>query len=171
MPLEGGAGRGHLEGPLRGGDQTGEVVEDEGRRQAGGEQEQQQAELQTVQELFDDEQFANMLMVGAAYQTGALPISAESIERAIELNGVAVEKNLQAFRRSRQSVSDPAGVKAAIEALGPTFIKFGQVLASRPDLMAEYVRMGARYVSTGTDLAFLLGAATARAKQIKDIKL
>jgi 2-keto-3-deoxy-L-rhamnonate aldolase RhmA len=44
-------------------------------------------------------------------------------------------------------------------------------LASRPDLMAEYVRMGARYVSTGTDLAFLLGAATTRAKQIKDIKL
>ena len=43
-------------------------------------------------------------------------------------------------------------------------------LASRPDLMAEYVRMGARYVSTGTDLSFLLGAATARAKQIKDIK-
>ena len=44
-------------------------------------------------------------------------------------------------------------------------------LASRPDLMAEYVRMGARYVSTGTDLAFLLGAASARAKQIRDIKL
>jgi 2-keto-3-deoxy-L-rhamnonate aldolase RhmA len=43
-------------------------------------------------------------------------------------------------------------------------------LASRPDLMAEYVRMGARYVSTGTDLSFLLGASTARAKQIKDIK-
>jgi 2-keto-3-deoxy-L-rhamnonate aldolase RhmA len=44
-------------------------------------------------------------------------------------------------------------------------------LASRPDLMAECVRMGARYVSTGTDLSFLLGAATARAQQIKDIKL
>jgi 2-keto-3-deoxy-L-rhamnonate aldolase RhmA len=43
-------------------------------------------------------------------------------------------------------------------------------LASRPDLMAEYIRMGARYVSTGTDLAFLLGAATARAKQIKEIQ-
>ncbi|MBM3526589.1 MAG: aldolase [Alphaproteobacteria bacterium] len=39
-------------------------------------------------------------------------------------------------------------------------------LASRPDLMAEYVRMGARYVSSGTDLSFLLGAATARAKEI-----
>jgi 2-keto-3-deoxy-L-rhamnonate aldolase RhmA len=44
-------------------------------------------------------------------------------------------------------------------------------LASRPDLMSEYVRMGARYVSTGTDLSFLLGAATARAKQIRDIKI
>jgi 4-hydroxy-2-oxoheptanedioate aldolase len=44
-------------------------------------------------------------------------------------------------------------------------------LASRPDLMAEYVRMGARYVSTGTDLSFLLSAATARAKQIKDINI
>jgi 4-hydroxy-2-oxoheptanedioate aldolase len=43
-------------------------------------------------------------------------------------------------------------------------------LASRPDLMAEYVRMGARYVSSGTDLSFLLGAATARAKQIAEIK-
>jgi hypothetical protein len=31
--------------------------------------------------------------------------------------------------------------------------------------------MGARYVSTGTDLAFLLGAATARARQIKDIEI
>jgi len=42
--------------------------------------------------------------------------------------------------------------------------------ASRPDLTAEYVRMGARYVSAGTDLSFLLGAATERAKQIKAIK-
>ena len=42
-------------------------------------------------------------------------------------------------------------------------------LASRPDLVAEFVRMGARYVSTGTDLAFLLGACAAKAKQVRDI--
>jgi 4-hydroxy-2-oxoheptanedioate aldolase len=44
-------------------------------------------------------------------------------------------------------------------------------LASRPDLIAEYVRMGARYVSTGTDLGFLLAASTERAKQVQSIKL
>lgn len=44
-------------------------------------------------------------------------------------------------------------------------------LATRPDLAAEFVRMGARYVSTGTDLAFLLAACTARAKAVQEIKL
>ena len=44
-------------------------------------------------------------------------------------------------------------------------------LASRPKLVAEFVQMGARYVSTGTDLAFLLGACTQRAKQVRDIVL
>jgi 2-keto-3-deoxy-L-rhamnonate aldolase RhmA len=37
-------------------------------------------------------------------------------------------------------------------------------LASRDDLMAKFVRMGARYVSTGTDLAFLMGACAQRAR-------
>lgn len=38
-------------------------------------------------------------------------------------------------------------------------------LSSRPALAAEFVKMGARYISTGTDLAFLLGAATERARK------
>ena len=42
-------------------------------------------------------------------------------------------------------------------------------LATRPKLAAEYVRMGAHYVSTGTDLAFLLAESTARAKQVREI--
>lgn len=39
-------------------------------------------------------------------------------------------------------------------------------LASRPDLVAEFVQMGARYVSTGTDLNFLLTAAREKAKAV-----
>lgn len=66
-------------------------------------------------ELFDDEQYTNMLLVGAAYQTGVLPITADAIERAITLNGAAVKANLQAFRRGRQAVAEPHALTEAIE--------------------------------------------------------
>lgn len=39
-------------------------------------------------------------------------------------------------------------------------------LASRPDLVKKYVSLGARYVSTGTDLSFLVGAATSKRQQL-----
>src|ERR1700728_2238224 len=60
-----------------------------------------------ARELFDDEQYANMILVGVAYQVGALPIGAEAIEHAIRLNGVAAEANIAAFRQGRRSVSRP----------------------------------------------------------------
>src|SRR5215468_2335281 len=44
-------------------------------------------------------------------------------------------------------------------------------LPSRPKLIAEFVKMGARYVSTGTDLAFLLAEASQRARQVREIEL
>ncbi len=67
--------------------------------------------------LLGTDQYANMLLVGAAYQTGALPLPAEAIERAIGLNGVAVDANLQAFRRGRQAVADPAAFAEVVDAL------------------------------------------------------
>ncbi|MGW5689863.1 indolepyruvate ferredoxin oxidoreductase family protein [Streptomyces asiaticus] len=63
--------------------------------------------------LFDDDQYANILQLGAAFQTGALPLTAAALERAITLNGTAVRRNLQAFRRGRQLVADPEAFKAA----------------------------------------------------------
>ena len=43
-------------------------------------------------------------------------------------------------------------------------------LASRPDLIAQYVKMGARYVSTGTDLGFLMSACVQKAQQVRELK-
>ena len=42
-------------------------------------------------------------------------------------------------------------------------------LSSRPQLAADFVKMGARYVSTGTDLGFLLAACTAKAKEVREM--
>ncbi|HEX5508745.1 MAG TPA: aldolase/citrate lyase family protein [Pseudolabrys sp.] len=44
-------------------------------------------------------------------------------------------------------------------------------LSTRPKLAAEFVAMGARLVSTGTDIQFLLAAATEKAKQVHEIPL
>src|SRR5262249_782525 len=61
--------------------------------------------------LFDDQMRANLILLGAAYQAGAIPVSAVAIERAIELNGVAVDTNTQAFRAGRRAVADPAWMR------------------------------------------------------------
>lgn len=57
--------------------------------------------------LFGSHMQANMICIGAAYQAGLLPFSAETIERVIELNRVAVDANIQAFRAGRKVVADP----------------------------------------------------------------
>ncbi|MCW2746824.1 MAG: indolepyruvate ferredoxin oxidoreductase family protein [Mycobacterium sp.] len=69
--------------------------------------------LDAAQELFGATDTANLLVVGAAYQLGALPMSAASIEQAIDLNGVAVGRNLAAFRWGRASVALPEVFAAA----------------------------------------------------------
>jgi indolepyruvate ferredoxin oxidoreductase len=53
------------------------------------------------QEGFGGDQYANVMLLGAAYQAGALPLPPGAIEDAIRLNGVAVEDNLNAFSRGR----------------------------------------------------------------------
>ncbi|MEU8269966.1 indolepyruvate ferredoxin oxidoreductase family protein [Sphaerisporangium sp. NPDC049002] len=57
--------------------------------------------------LLGDDQHVNLVLLGAAYQAGALPVSAASLERAIELNGVAVAANMRAFRLGRHVVHAP----------------------------------------------------------------
>jgi indolepyruvate ferredoxin oxidoreductase len=63
--------------------------------------------------LFGDATAANILLLGVAVQLGAIPVDPAAVERAIELNGVAVERNVEAFRWGRRWAAFPADVERA----------------------------------------------------------
>ncbi len=82
---------------------------------AGREQVETVAATQLATSLLGDSIATNLFMVGYAWQRGLIPVAAASIDRAIALNGAAVELNRTAFRLGRLAAADPA----AIEALMP----------------------------------------------------
>ena len=65
--------------------------------------------------LFGNSVAANMFMLGFAFQLGGLPVSAEAVEKAIELNGQSVEMNVAAFRWGRRAAHDPETVRSMVE--------------------------------------------------------
>jgi len=56
--------------------------------------------------LMGDAIAANMFLLGYAFQRGALPVGGEAIDRAIELNGVAVAMNKRSFALGRLAAHD-----------------------------------------------------------------
>jgi indolepyruvate ferredoxin oxidoreductase len=54
---------------------------------------------------------ANFIVIGAAFQSGCIPLDASSIEEAIELNGVAVKANKKAFMIGRKVAADPIWIE------------------------------------------------------------
>ena len=63
-----------------------------------------------VRRWLGDDTATNVFMLGVGVQLGYVPVAPESVERAIELNGTAVRKNLAAFAWGRSWVVDPASV-------------------------------------------------------------
>ncbi len=66
--------------------------------------------------LMGDALYANMLLLGYAWQQGLVPISAAALDQAIELNGAAVDANRQAFLWGRRAALHPEKVS---ELAGP----------------------------------------------------
>jgi indolepyruvate ferredoxin oxidoreductase len=69
--------------------------------------------------LLGDAVATNLFLVGFAWQQGWLPLELESIERAVELNGVAVESNRQALAWGRLAAADPQRLARLVGSAAP----------------------------------------------------
>jgi indolepyruvate ferredoxin oxidoreductase len=79
-----------------------------------------------------------VLSLGAAVQIGAIPLEPASLERAIELNGVAVEQNIAAFRFGRQWALAPDLVEATADVQAPRFESLDQMIDRLADDLTDY---------------------------------
>ncbi len=68
----------------------------------------------TARVLLGDAAYANVLVLGAALQAGAVPVSLATLRRAVELNGVAVDANLRALDWGRAWAADPQRVERLV---------------------------------------------------------
>ena len=96
-----------------------------------------------AQALCGDSIATNLFMLGGAYQRGLVPVGAQAIERAIELNGAAVKMNIAAFRWGRRHAIDPQAVAASAgqaQAGGSQKISetLDELLARRVAFLADY---------------------------------
>ena len=140
--------------------------------------------------LMGDALTANVLLLGYAWQCGMIPLSLEAIERAIEVNGAAVDANRRAFAWGRLAAHDPAAVErlaappgeaqASDRAIAPTL---DQAIERRVAWLTEYqdaayaaryralvdaVRRRERELSTDTPLTDAVSRAYFKLLAIKD---
>jgi indolepyruvate ferredoxin oxidoreductase len=73
----------------------------------------------STRHLFGSTAGVNLFMVGVAFQFGSLPITAQSLERAIALNGTAVEMNIRAFRAGRWWALDRNSLMSVVQDPSP----------------------------------------------------
>jgi indolepyruvate ferredoxin oxidoreductase len=81
--------------------------------------------------------YANLLLLGFAWQRGLVPVSEAALARAIELNGTAVAMNLRAFRWGRRLAHDPS-CAPSIDAGVPPEPTFEALVADRVKRLTDY---------------------------------
>jgi indolepyruvate ferredoxin oxidoreductase len=126
-----------------------------------------------AQALMGDTMPSNIIMLGAAWQRGLVPVSFEALMRAIELNGVAVEGNKTAFSIGRLAAVDPAAIgrlTASMQSLVSTPIAQAASVLFGPDGLIErrvqFLRDYAGHDALATRYRTLVEAVHAREAQL-----
>ena len=121
--------------------------------------------------LLGDSIAANLFMLGYASQLGLLPVSPQAIERAVEINGVAIPFNKAAFTLGRLQAVDPQRIEQAVAAQVPEIefqplTKLEDILAHRTRLLTDY--QNAAWAQRYRDLVDVVAQAERRATPGKD---
>ncbi|UGY19832.1 indolepyruvate ferredoxin oxidoreductase family protein [Bradyrhizobium septentrionale] len=103
-----------------------------------------------AERLLGDSVYANIMMLGFAWQQGLVPVSLDALTRAIELNGVTVERNKQALAWGRLAFADPDFLPKAENADANAPETLDQMIARRADFLRDYQdeAYAARYRAT-----------------------
>jgi len=116
-------------------------------RRVGAEQLRMIDATALAERLMGDAIFSNVMLLGAAWQAGLVPLTRESILKAIELNGAAVEGNHRAFDLGRWAIAFPAQAEAALEDAAPPEETLEDTIARRERHLTGYQnrRLARRY--------------------------
>ncbi len=126
--------------------------------------------------LFGSTLASNVFMLGFAYQHGGLPLSAEAVEKAIELNGQSVQMNINAFRWGRRAAHQPEFVRETIERNRETLedreisTSLDEVISRRFDYLTAYQNKAYadRYLAQIAKIRALEEAADAQSLPLTD---
>jgi indolepyruvate ferredoxin oxidoreductase len=98
-----------------------------------------------AEEFLGDTIVSNILALGVAWQRGLVPVSLEALQRAIELNGVAVASNQLAFGLGRLAAADPQGLQA---------LRSGTAEAAPPPTLDTLVAAAVEHLTGWQDAAW-----------------
>ncbi len=89
--------------------------------------------------LMGDSIATNLFMLGFAFQKGLIPLEEASLMRAIELNGVAIEANKQAFLWGRRAAVDLQSVERVASPKQPVVLQIPQTLDKLIERRVEFL--------------------------------
>ncbi|MCA0871956.1 indolepyruvate ferredoxin oxidoreductase family protein [Seohaeicola saemankumensis] len=91
-----------------------------------------------AEQLMGDSVFANVMMLGFAWQQGLVPVSEAALAQAILLNGVAVEKNRAAFAIGRVMAAAPDRLAGHLTPDAPAEETLDQMINRRAEFLTGY---------------------------------
>jgi indolepyruvate ferredoxin oxidoreductase len=102
------------------------------------------------EKLMGDTVFANVMMLGFAWQLGLVPVGHEALRQAIELNGVAIEANHRAFLIGRIAAAKPEALAGLLEPKPAASETLDQIISKREAFLTDYqdAAYAARYRAT-----------------------